>query len=969
MPIAAGTRFDRYLIVSPLGTGGMGEIYLAQDTRLGRRVALKILPTKYTQDPDRLRRFEQEAYAASALNHPNIITIYEIGRAGDRHFIATEFIEGTTLRRRLAGSKISLAESLDIANQVVSALAAAHAAGIVHRDIKPENIMIRPDGYVKVLDFGLAKLTEKAALGSSFEESLDSEEFKLSPFELPTVAEIASTETAPNSVEKNDDDIFATVQAEGLNETVPGIVMGTAQYMSPEQARGLRVDARTDIFSLGIVFYEMIAGRPPFSGKTSREIISSILNTEPPPLSFYQNDVPEVLEWITAKALIKDRDERYQTAKEILNDIRRLQHRLNVEHAISRSRPLGDSGGLNYAGRDERVSGNSTEELQAQTGTVIAGHPTGKIDKQSGLGIKRRFKSPLLMAAAGILLLAAGLGIYHLIKASRRGPLPFQPMQVRRFTNSGRAVRAVISPDGKYVVYAQSDAGKQRLFVRQVTAANDIEIVPPAEVIYRGLTFSHDGNFVYYVVQEQNNPINVLYQVPVLGRMSRKILIDIDSPITISPDSSQFAYIRRDRGTGEDTLMVANADGSGVRGLASRKGLDFFGLGGAAWSPDGKVIALPAGTNRGGRHMYLAEIRVEDGQERPVSDQKWANIGRVTWMRDGGGLIVSSTVQGTTNAQVWYIPYPKGSPFRITNDLNDYRDMSLTGDSKALVTVQFEAHVNVWLVTNNEAKKITDGVGQYNGVRGLTWTPDGRLVYVSRASGSQDLWIMDQTGKNKIQLTTPETQADIYPAVSPDGRYIVFVSPRSGNSHLYRLDVQSGDQLQMTQGTGEEFPAIAADGKWVIYNATGSTNFTLWKVSIDGGEPVQLTSRLSQWPHVSPDGQKIAFWYRAEPAARWQIAIIPISGGDPEKIFDVPPTAEPPIPVRWMPGGKGISFVATRDGISNIWSQPLDGSAPRQLTNFTSDQIFWFDWSGDGRQLACSRGSVNSDAVLISEFK
>jgi Tol biopolymer transport system component len=570
------------------------------------------------------------------------------------------------------------------------------------------------------------------------------------------------------------------------------------------------------------------------------------------------------------------------------------------------------------------------------------------------------------------LLIAAGFGISEFMRSRSRLPVPFQPMQVRQFTTSSRSLRAAISPDGKYVVYAQSDAGKQSLFVRQVTTSNDVLIVQPASVIYRGLTFSPDGNYVYYVMQEQNNPIQVLYQVPALGGVPRKILVNIDSPIAISPDSSRFVFVRRYRGKGEDALIIANIDGGNERPLASRKGADFFGVSGAAWSPDGKIIACPAGTNTGGRQMYVAEIRVESGVEKPISTRRWSNLGRVSWISNGRGLIISATEQGSNLAQVWYIPYPKGEAIRITNDLNDYRDMSLTEDSTALVTIQFESHVNIWLIPDsdsNRAKQITEGIGQYNGVQGLTWTPDGRLVYVSRASGSQDIWIMDQNGKKNTQLTTPETRAERYPAVSPDGRYIVFVSNRTGNSNLYRYDLQTGDQFQLTKGTSEEFPVITADSKWVIYTATGSSNFTLWKVSIDGGAPTPLTDKLSQWPDVSPDGQKIACWYRVEPNARWQIAVISISGGAPEHMFDVPPTAETPIPIRWMPDGKGISFADTRDGVSNIWNQPIDGASPSRLTNFTTDQIFWFEWSRDGKQLACSRGMVTSDVVLISEFK
>jgi len=951
----------------------MGEIYLAQDTKLHRKVALKLLPDQYTKDPERLRRFEQEAQAASALNHPNIITIHEIGEAEGRHFIATEYIEGATLRRRMASGRLTINQALDIAEQVVDALAAAHAAGIVHRDIKPENIMIRPDGYVKILDFGLAKLTERASASNAAETAQSSPDVP----ETPATADLSLDDTTPPAA-IGTSDAFATVPARAANETIPGVVMGTAQYMSPEQARGWRVDARTDIFSFGIVLYEMIAGRAPFTGTSSREIIAAILKTDPPPLSHYQPEVSEVLEWIADKALVKDREERYQTAKEMLNDLRRLHHRLDVEHELEKSRSfigasLDPRADLDSEQCRARSSGNTTDELEAQTRTFTVASLTRSLDEPADKSVFGRTGKLWMIATIALLFVAAGIGLYRLLSSRWQIALPFQPMDMRRFTSSGKATRAAISPDGKYVVHVLSDAGKQSLLVRQVTESNNHEVVPPDEVTYRGLTFSRDGAYVYYVVQEQNNPIQMLYRVPVLGgRPPSRILRNIDSPVAISPDDNWIAFVRRSRGQNEDALIVADKDGGNERKIASRKGADFFGANGPAWSPDGRVIACATGTNIGGRQMYVAEFNIADGRERQISTQRWATVGRVSWLRQGSGLIISAVEQGSTFAQVWYVPYPKGDPRRITNDLNDYRDMSLTGDSRALVTVQSEAHVNVWLspdADTNRARKITDGVGQYNGVRGLTWMPDGRLAYVSRAGGSQDIWLMDQNGGNQRQLTTAETRADIYPAVSPDGQHIVFVSTRSGNSNLYRYDLATGDQRQLTKGTSEEFPAISADGKWVIYTATGSIKFTLWKVPIDGGQAEQLTDKLSTWPAVSPDGQKIACWYRVESNAKWQIAIIPISGGDPERVFDVPPAAETPIPIRWMPDGRGISFAATRDGISNIWNQPLDGGAPKQLTNFTSDQIFWFDWSRDGKQLACSRGTVLSDVVLISELR
>jgi serine/threonine protein kinase/tetratricopeptide (TPR) repeat protein len=290
---------SRYRILERLGAGGMGEVFLAEDTKLGRKVALKLLDEELTQNRDRLSRFDQEAYAASALNHPNILTIYEMGDEGGRHFIATEFIDGITLRKRLSGVPMDLAEVLDVAIQVAAALEEAHAAGIVHRDIKPENIMIRRNGHVKVLDFGLAKLTERRDL-----EETDTE---------------------------------AVTRA--LVQTDAGIVLGTSQYMSPEQARGKPIDARTDIWSLGVVLYEMTSGRAPFLGETKTDIIIAIAKTDPAPLARFAPNAPAEFEWIIMKALRKDVDERYQTVKELESDLKKLKQRLEFQTELERSIP------------------------------------------------------------------------------------------------------------------------------------------------------------------------------------------------------------------------------------------------------------------------------------------------------------------------------------------------------------------------------------------------------------------------------------------------------------------------------------------------------------------------------------------------------------------------------------------------------------------------------------------------------
>ncbi|HZS04862.1 MAG TPA: protein kinase [Blastocatellia bacterium] len=958
MAIAAGTSFDRYEVIAPLGKGGMGEVYLAQDTRLKRKIALKLLPAQFTSDKDRVRRFEQEAYAVSALNHPNIITIHEIGQVEGSYFIATEFIEGRTLRRRMAKEKIPLHEALDIATQITSALAAAHEAGIIHRDIKPENVMLRPDGLVKVLDFGLAKLTEKSDLQTRpAEPSSDGPERDAITHSAETVPEITAR------------DHYATTPVESLGETAPGVVMGTARYMSPEQARGSRVDARTDLFSLGVVLYEMVAGRPPFDDTTTNEVIASILRTEPPPLGHFMEGVPEVLEWITTKALTKDREERYQTARELLTDLRRLNHQLDFEHGLRRSRPLAHDTGVRTDQLSSPAVVDTGKEMAATTGEISA--PRTVSSAEYLLGEMRRHKTGALLAFVVFILALGGItfGLRQLFGVDSPRTTSFEAMKLTRFTTSGKATRAAISPDGKYVVYVTSDAGKQSLWVRQVATPNNVEIVAPAQAVYRGLTFSGDGNYVYYLVQEQNLPIQSLYEVPVLGGTPRKLMTDVDSPITFSPDGTRFAFVRRYRGQGEDALIVANADGTGEQKLVSRKGPDFLAISGPAWSPDGNSIACAAGSNAGGRRMGMIEIRVRDGSEKTLSGQQWSDVGRVAWLSGGSDLIFSATEQGATMAQIWLLS--GGRARKVTNDLNDYRDMSLTADSSALVTVQSEARVNVWTAPGGDssrARQITSGVNQYNGVRGISWAPDGRIVYVSRVSGSQDVWIMDADGSNQRQLTTVATRADVYPTVTSDGRYIVFTSSRSGSSNLWRMGLDGSDPKQLTTGPGEEFPSASLDGNQVVYTSTSSSKFTLWKVPIDGGPAVQLTDQLSQWPAVSPDGKRIACWYRNATSEPWRIAIFSPEGGTPVRIFDVPPTAASAIPVRWAPDGQSLDFVDTREGVSNIWSQPIGGGEPRRVTDFKTDQIFWFDWSRDGR-LALSQGVMNSDVVLISGLK
>jgi len=926
---AVGQTVGHYKVISLLGEGGMGEVYLAEDTHLGRKIALKILPIQFTRDTDRLRRFQQEARAASALNHPNIITIHEIGQHEERHFIATELIEGETLRRRISGvashtirsdsgksGMPQLREILNIAIQAADALAAAHEVGIVHRDIKPENIMVRRrDAYVKVLDFGLAKLIDGPDA------------------EVPTRTQI---------------------------RTSAGVVRGTTNYMSPEQVRGEVVDARTDIWSLGVVLYELLAGCAPFEKSTPSEVIALILERKPAPLTRYAQEIPPELERIVIKALTKDREERYQTAKDLLVDLRRLSQWLEVEAGTGRSARLG--AGSEPTGITETTAAVSetTNESVAPIDAELA-HPTSGAEYLVSEIKRHKTGAAAALATLIIAVTATAFGLYKFIGKWRPGvkPAAFQTMKITRLTSTGKARSAAISPDGRYVVHVVVDEnGQQSLWMRQVATSSNVQIAPQGDVPYSDLTFSPDGNYIYYLGPEDISTA-ALYQRPVLGGAAKKLIVDIDSTITFSPDNKQLAFQRFVPDKGESLLMLANADGTAERWLAVQKIPDFFsapGVVGPAWSPDGKVIVSNAGsTDATGPYMNLVEVRVADGTIRPITPQRWWNVGQAVWLRDGSGLVFTASEQKSGPSQLWHISYPSGEAHRITNDLNDYLGVSLTADSTALVTVQSGRPSNIWVVPNgetNRAKQIT--FSNFDGRDGIAWTPDGKIVYASLVSGNSDLWITDADGSNQKQLTI-DARNNSYPAPSSDGRYIVFVSDRKGSTNIWRMDRDGSNQTQLTNGRGEVFPECSPDGKWVVYNS--AADMTLWKVPMGGGDPERLTNRSLGLPAISPDGKLIAGDdFR-------KTAIYSFAGGEPIKVFNVWTYH-----CKWTPSGRALEYIDV-SGYSNLFSQPLDGGPPKRLTDNKSSRIFNFDLSRDGKQLALVRGTVTNDVVLISDFR
>ncbi len=894
-----GENISHYRILEKLGGGGMGVVYKAEDTNLRRPVALKFLPETVSRDAQAIERLKREARAASALNHPHICTIHDVSESDGRHFIVMEWLEGSTLKDRVGGRPLPLGQVLDYGIQITDALGAAHAKGIVHRDIKPANIFVTARGDVKVLDFGLAKLSA-----------------------VPAQAGAASA--------------LPTATIEELL-TAPGSAVGTIPYMSPEQARGEELDARSDLFSFGAVLYEMATGRPAFSGPSTAVILDALLNRTPTPAGRVNPDLPSELERIISKALEKDRDLRCQTAAELHADLKRLK-------------------------RD-----SDSSQSEARAAQVASAQPSLSLSK-------RRNRRIALVVAAVAMCAAAAFGLYELIGRRPQSPAaPFQAMKITRLTNTGKASLVAISPDGKYVVHVVDDAGKQSLWMRQVATTSNVQIVPPAEVRYFGLMFASDSNYVYFVSSSPRSLEGFAYQMPTLGGTSRKLIADIDTPVAVSRDGGRFSFVRQNPDKGTSTLVVTGAGGADERKLLTTTSpdflsLDFSGFPGPAWSPDGATIALTTGKWGAVQSTRVVTVPAAGGQAKAISSQKWFRVGSVAWLSDGSGLVIDASVEKSLfSSQLWQISYPGGELRRITNDLNDYHGVSLTADSSMLATVQGSIHSSIWIASEADAgsaRQVTSGAGTYDGLQGIGWMPDGRIVYTAKSGGNLDLWIMAADGSNQKRLTA-DSGNNNQPVVSADGRSIVFVSDRTGHDNIWKMDGDGSNPRQITHDDAAYDPSISPDGKWVMYDAFSAGGLSIWKVPGEGGQPVQLAKgQGAAWsPAISPDGTMIAFGFRPDPTAPTaRTAVMRIEGGEPIKVLDLSNE------VAWSPDGRALTYVDARDG-SNIWSQPLAGGPPKQLTHFTSERIFSYAWSRDGKRLAVARGDTTNDVVLITNFR
>jgi len=602
----------------------------------------------------------------------------------------------------------------------------------------------------------------------------------------------------------------------------------------------------------------------------------------------------------------------------------------------------------------EEESDAATEEKDGATKQIAAPQTAGKHHRR------------LAVAASLIILAAVAISVFFFLRASKPA---FENARLAKLTTTGNILRASISPDGKHLAFVAGAASGQSLWIRQIAAGKDLQIKTTAKTDFYGLTFSHDGEYLYFVSQEMNR-VGMLFRVPMLGGEPFKLAEDVDTPVTLSPDDKHLAFVR---GSPEDhVIIVANADGTAERKLIASTPADSFVLAPEwkvppAWSPDGKTIACAVGVpSPEGNYETIRGFDAETGLPHDLTAQRWETTGRAEWLADGSGLIITAAEIGTGFVQqIWHIS-ASGETRKITNDLSDYQDLSITRDGKTLVAVQAERKANVSLAAMDNLSQITPlTAANYDGLNGLAFTPDDKIVYTRRVPGGQDLWIMDLQGGEPRALTS-RFGFIIEPVVSPDNRYIVFTANRNGQSHIWRTDIDGRNPLELTHGVDDTTPTITADSQTIIYKARVAGKGSLYRVSINGGESARLSEKSIFEPKISPDGATLALIYRAAPAAPNKFATMPLNGGEPSVISDLPDYYGR---FSWAPDGTALAYAPRQNPLGNIWLQPIDGSQPKQLTFWKPEPIFSFAFSGDGKKLTFASGSQTSDAVSIRSVR
>ncbi len=946
--MATPENISHYRLGDQLGAGGMGVVFKAEDTKLDRWVAIKLLNAAALADPERLQRFVQEAKTTSALNHPSITTIHQLGEHEGHHYIVMEYVEGETVRERLRRGPLDLRPLLDLGVQVADGLAAAHAAGVVHRDLKPENLMFRADGNVKILDFGLAKLLQAdrgpAALAG-------------------TGGANAETVIQPSG---------ALGVMSGSSPTMPGLVMGTVGYMAPEQVRGEAVDARADIFALGAVLYETATAERAFGTGSPIEVMHAILKEWPRPLHVARPDAPVELTRILRKAMAKDPNERYQSAKELAIDLRALRREVESGTASAAyAAPSGVAPAVQWPSGATPApswpSGAHAPAVESVASGVHAGTPAASAPR------RRAASSPLAVAAWALIVLAFGL-VPWFMRHRKAAPAPAAggTLHITRVTSTGKARWPALSPDGKFVAYAEANAGQTRVMLHQLATGSTVQLVPPMAEGVGGLVFSPDGNWLTYLVVVHSTRAVSVYRVATLGGTPQKLYDDLATPVSFSPDGKQFAFMRLIPPV-KCEIYRAAADGSVPPQLLVGQGSAVLLF--PQWSPDGQQIAMLSRETNDYIHARFILVPAAGGAPVTVPGTAWTSVNSFVWQPNRNGFYAAGKIETHATAeQVFAVPLDGTTPRQITSDLNDYTSVTTSADGKAITCLRSTTAANFWrLPARGTAAANTAAATQIDFGTARTDTPglspDGKsIVYVSDAGRGTHLWVMNVDGSNAHQITSG-TGLDLYPEWSPDGRSIAYTAVVADSVRIWVANADGTNPHQMVRGMQCSLATWSPDSKWIAFNGSRDVSETrIWKIAAEGGTPVPMTDVVASFPRWSPDGSRVLCFGFDKPVGGKSIVMtVPVAGGAPTPL-PVPLDANE-LMLAWTPDGKFVTSVVREGGASNLINYPVAGGTPQPVSQFpTGMRIYAFAPLHDGSGFIVSRGVTTEDVVLLQDY-